>query len=210
MSLPPMTRASNADALAPLPAPGRKDRAPGPGAHAQAEAMCLRPAAVVRLKSTLTHWSSRCGGFVSGHAGHHRAQAAALNLADFNNCQPRTHPTARPYLHQAARKLHRVSGLTKVTRTSGGRSNPGHRGPAPGPARASGQAKLSEVSLGIDEDQPSAEALPSEFSERTVNSSPRLWIAQPSCVSAPPAPPAPVERPVFCATTQICTCTCCG
>jgi hypothetical protein len=142
--------------------------------------------------------------FVSGHAGQRKAQAAALSPADFNNCQPRTHPTDRPYLQQAARKLHRVSGLTKVTRTSGSRSNPGRRRPVPdtGGGRASGR-NISEVPLGIDEDQPGAEALASEFSERTVNSSPRLWIAQPSCVSAPPAPPAPVERPVRCATTRI-------
>jgi hypothetical protein len=93
--------ASHADARAPLPAPRPEDRAAGPGAHAQPEAMSLRPAAVVRLKSTLTHWSSRCGGFVSGHAGHRKAQAAALSLADFNNRQPETHPSDSPYLRQA-------------------------------------------------------------------------------------------------------------
>jgi hypothetical protein len=166
--------------------------------------MSLRPAAVVRLKSTLTHWSSRCGGLVSGHAGHRKAQAAALSLADFNNCQPGTHPTDRPYLRQAARKLHRVSGLTKATRTSGGRSNPTQPGgKVPATAAAAEQQAIFQIPLAIDEDQPTAEALPSEFSERTVNSSPRLWIVQPGCESAPPAPPAPVERPVLAATTRI-------
>jgi hypothetical protein len=54
--------ASDADASAPFPAPGRENRTAGPGAHAQPEPVRLGPAAVVRLKSTLTHWSSRCGG----------------------------------------------------------------------------------------------------------------------------------------------------
>jgi hypothetical protein len=59
--------ASDADARAPLPAPGREDRAARPGAHAQPETMRLRPAAVVRLKCTLAHWNSRCAGsIVSG------------------------------------------------------------------------------------------------------------------------------------------------
>jgi len=30
-----------------------------------------------------------------------------LSLADFNNRQLRTHPWGRPYLRQAAKKLHR-------------------------------------------------------------------------------------------------------
>src|SRR5215469_5464336 len=51
---------SDADALAPLPAPRSQDGAARAGPHAQSEAMRLGPAAVVRLESTLTHGSSRC------------------------------------------------------------------------------------------------------------------------------------------------------
>jgi hypothetical protein len=87
--------------------------------------------------------------FVGGHAGHRKAQAAAVSLADFNNCQPRTHPTDRPYLRQAARKLHRVSGLTKVTRTSGGRSNPGNPQASPRPRRQPSDLTFSEILLAL-------------------------------------------------------------
>ncbi len=46
---------SGAEARAPLAASSREDGTARPGAHAQAEAMSLGPAAVVRLKSTLAH-----------------------------------------------------------------------------------------------------------------------------------------------------------
>ena len=117
---------SDADARATLPAPGREDRAASPGAHAQAEAMSLRPAAVVRLKSTLTHLelqvrrvciktAIKTSGittcrYYEDQASQRftcKAQAAALSLADFNNRQPRTHPCDRPHLYQAAIQLHR-------------------------------------------------------------------------------------------------------
>jgi len=60
--------ASDADARAALPAPRGQDCATGPGAHAQPEAMSLRPTAVIRLKRTLTHWNSRSGMFAGNQA----------------------------------------------------------------------------------------------------------------------------------------------
>jgi len=113
MALPLLTRASDADALAPLPAPGREDRAPGPGAHAQAEPMRLRPVAVVRLKSTLTHWNSRCGRYVvnglmisTGTGGSLELRRPRASVVT-NNRRAGTHPSHRPYLRQAVIQLHR-------------------------------------------------------------------------------------------------------
>jgi hypothetical protein len=51
----PRRRASDADALAALPAPGGQDGPARPGAHAQPEAMRLGTATVVRLERTLAH-----------------------------------------------------------------------------------------------------------------------------------------------------------
>jgi len=94
---------SDADARATLPAPGREDCAAGPGAHAQPEAMGLSPAAVVRLKSTLTHLELQVRqAVITRSKGQRKAQAAASSLAVNNNRQLRTHPPDRPYLHQAA------------------------------------------------------------------------------------------------------------
>jgi hypothetical protein len=53
--------ASGAEAGTALAPARRENRTSGPGAHAQPEPVCLRPAAVVRLKSTLAHCGSRCG-----------------------------------------------------------------------------------------------------------------------------------------------------
>jgi hypothetical protein len=54
-SMVPARARSEADARAALAAPCGKDRPAGPGAHAQPESMRLGPAAVIRLKGTLTH-----------------------------------------------------------------------------------------------------------------------------------------------------------
>jgi hypothetical protein len=99
---------SEADARAPLPAPGRENRTASPGAHAQPEAMGLSPATVVRLKSTLTHEELQVRQVCRYNSRVKcKSQAAALNLAGYNNCQLRTHPRDRPYLQQAMKKLHR-------------------------------------------------------------------------------------------------------
>jgi hypothetical protein len=50
---------SGAQPLAALATTRRDDRPASPGAHAQPEAMNLRPPTVVRLERTLAHWSSR-------------------------------------------------------------------------------------------------------------------------------------------------------
>jgi hypothetical protein len=52
---------SDANAVAALAAAGGQDRASSAGPHPQPEAVGLGPAPVVRLKSTLAHWNSRCG-----------------------------------------------------------------------------------------------------------------------------------------------------
>ncbi len=52
-------RESDADPATALAPPGGQDRTPGPGAHAQPEAVRLRATAVVRLKRALAHGNSR-------------------------------------------------------------------------------------------------------------------------------------------------------
>jgi hypothetical protein len=52
---------SDRDAGAALAPPGGQDRAPGPGAHAQPEAVLLVAATVVRLICTLAHSRLQCG-----------------------------------------------------------------------------------------------------------------------------------------------------
>jgi hypothetical protein len=93
-------RPSDADALAALAPARRQDGAARAGPHPQPETMGLRPAPVIRLKSTLAHWNSRCGRFVSGC----RTQArSSVRLGQ----QPLANSDAGefsewPYLRQAA------------------------------------------------------------------------------------------------------------
>lgn len=98
-------RASDSQALAALAPPGRQDGTAGAGAHAQAEAVRLRPTTVVRLVRTLAHeinlfrwWFRACRPGQSPGAkvdfGRHRT--SALDSPAWTCGTPREPTRARP------------------------------------------------------------------------------------------------------------------
>ena len=67
---------SDGELLAALAATRGQDGAAGPGTHPLAEAVDLRPPAVVRLERTLAHWNSRSLGKLSSVKGRHVVRRA--------------------------------------------------------------------------------------------------------------------------------------
>ena len=178
---------SDTDARAALPAPRGQDRAPGPRPHAQAEAMDLRPAAVVRLKRALAHGISRCGGSLIGSrmyrgqsSGHGRQLSCWLSPPPLSvttvGCG--THPQGQPRLCRAALQLHRSYRTVIKVRATGGAGQT-RRGQQASPGPSSRDADPRTL----------------RFPERAMNDGPRLWIAQRAGASAPKPARVSVERP---------------
>ena len=154
---------SDADASAALPAPGRENGPASTGAHAQPEAMRLRPTAVVRLERTLAHWDSRWRQVCLLRSDRcsrqrHEAQSDRNEAALKPRRGYRTNTRYAP-----ARDVVKRAGLP-VT----GVANPAEPGLAPG-----GQIPIA-CSATKFHPTPRRTA---RFPERTVNYGPRLWTS---------------------------------
>src|SRR5215472_17104921 len=107
----PASRGSDANALAALPATCRQDGAARPSAHAQPEAMRLRPAAIVRLECALAHRVSRCvksvvNAVAINGSHHYTARADPASDQPVGHRHPSLPTTADTGLHPLTGLIH--------------------------------------------------------------------------------------------------------